>query len=411
MGAVIPKGFSLLLTTDSRVLIQEETIVDSNVTGKFISKFPLLKEYNETVSDFSTSYDSTLTSGVLVSSKLLKSNSLQKLAIEGLSFKLPNLSNTVDNKFDKSVFLPTGIKSVFLFAISEDIKSIRDKSIDNPVFYIRGTYKVKDYNILFPMSYLQKVKISFNSIDKLVKNNSKNKDLLFYNKKLEFEDPLLISSVVRDMDKDSSGNDNNSNLLTNKLLESIYRNWIQNSDPSINVLESTICFINNGNVNKNENVCFEIEDSLNKIKFFPAFDNENKLNFNQLAKAHGHAINKRDADQLTALRFKKTVPGSIFEDTEGIIESQVGDTELEDNEFKFSNISRCHEEEEIREVVKPLRDTLFQNSSLRGLERRKLGAQGQILGFSKSQSMLVARPRHETYKEVVERDGNSFSFH
>lgn len=364
-AAVIPKGVSSILTnlkipsqqdlfTDnnnnmelksSNNIINSNEAIDASSFNNVEFKVTALELYKSTISDFSVNYQNDKTTAMLLSSKVIRNNTLQKLGIKGISFKLP-IIGTTSKMVNQPSFLPIDIKSVFLFNLNKPILIDQNNLSGTIPFNIKGDYEIDDYNMLIPLNYLQDMKISSIFLEEFLSESSNQ--ILYYNKEINFKSPVLITSI-----------NNQKYAITNKLktklsnlfFEIVSKNWLSTSN-SINLLESSFCFINNNEMSTENNLCIKINDETESIKITPAFDENYKLNFNNIIAQSSKF--KRDL-----FSFKYSNSSKIFDNViSDSFKIQVGNGQLTSNSNKF-NLSNCKEETIVKPIA-PLKGSLFQ---------------------------------------------------
>ena len=368
MSAIIPKGVSSLLSNNkvpnnNEIFSKDSSSsISSNIIGNDNNnhlvdnnrKISSLSKYKDTFGSFTDNYINDQSTGLVLTSSIISDNLIQKLGIKGSTFKLPNSNNQNDNTIE-SIFLPSNCKSMFLFNIEKPI-NINMNSKDGKIpFDIKGNYKIDDYNLIIPFQYLQKLKISSISLENFLIEG--NKGILYYNEPINFENPVLITSINK--------NDLINNKLTNLFIELITKNWFQNSGNNQNnkvldLLDSRFCFINNEtdvNYENNNSICVRVNDET--ITFAPAFNSLNRLNLNGIFGTNPLIHDKRGFIMTTveqSMYNNHTTEQLLHEVEEGYrvkssdktdigsFKIQVGNNTLSDNSDKFHNNTACREE-------------------------------------------------------------------
>lgn len=386
------------------------------------AKVSALEHYKETFTDFSADYDNEKTSAILLSSRIIKNNTLKKLGIKGISFKLPILGSGFPKMVNEPSFLPVNTNSVFLFNLKESIQLDQTKLSGSIPFDLKGNFKIDDYNILIPITYLQTLKVSSVFLEDFLIACSDQ--ILYYNSPLEIDSPLLITVISKSepnlksaelgnsVSSSSLSSSSSSSASTSKLsslfFELISKNWLQSSVKSIDLLQSTFCFINNAELkekdnNKNKSICLRINDADKSIDITPSFDSENKLNFNEIVPSLSSSFHEKNQkrDEYPTYRNTTGIPVENLEAEDSSFKIQVGNNTLTKNGRAFENVTKCREEEEYLVPQQPLSDTLFGQSELIGMK-----------SFAHA-PVLVLQPRPANYKQILDTSGEvekSFTF-
>ena len=382
------------------------------------AKISALEHYKETFTDFSADYDSAKTKAILLSSKIIKNNTLKKLGIKGISFKLPILGSGFPKMVNEPSFLPVNTNSVFLFNLKESIQLDQTKLSGSIPFDLKGNFKVDDYNILIPITYLQSLNVSSVFLEDFLVACSDQ--IMYYNSPLELDSPLLITVISKSEPRvknielgksvsSSSSSSSSTSKLSSLFFELISKNWLQSSVKSIDLIQSTFCFINNDELKakdnkQNKSICLRINDTEKTIDISPSFDSEHKLNFNEIAPSLSSSSHekhqKRDEYPTSRNDRGNTMDSLNAEDSSFKI--QVGNNTLTENERAFENVTKCLEEEEYEIPQQPLDDTLFGQSELIGMKS------------SAHAPVLVLQPRPANYKQILDTSGQmekqSFTF-
>lgn len=406
----------------SLIEYQTRKFSDDNKTPK--QKITALEHYRDTFKDFSIDYDSEKTSAILLSSEIIKNNTLKKLGIKGISFKLPVIGVGPHKSQNDASFLPLNLRSVFLFNLKDEITLDQSKLEGNIPLNLKGDFEVDDYSILIPISYMQSLKVSSIFLEEFL--TECNNKILYYNKPLRFDFPLLITLISKsENDLISSISDTKPNppvKLSSLFIDLISKNWLQSATKSIDILQSTFCFVNNNEFNKKDNntsICVRLDDELKSIEISPSFDSKNKLNFNQMV-ASTNTLEKRGLELLFGSYQNKIVNEENNEDTlvNGLsFKIQTGNNTLSENNNAFKNISKCREEEDHEITENPLHGSLFgedDNSTVDGDAELQSSASANSFSINYDSILLLhARPNYKqvvTDEDLVDIDSNSFSF-
>ena len=369
-GALIPKGVSSLLT-NSKVPAGEtvfhpeepERVAVKNVhtssiftdaliklrgagtgagtnnnnspLGSGSKRIPSLQGYGDTSSDFTNMYVNDQTTGILLSSNVVYDNSLQKLGIKGSSVNLPVIAGNDVANVNRATFLPINYKSAVIFNVQDSI-DIDALNLSGTIpLDVKGSYQVDDYNILVPITYLQKLKLSSVFLEEFLVQSSEG--ILYYNQPLEFETPLLVTFIKPSLSTSAS-----SSKLSSLFFEIVSKNWFQSSASTMNLLQSSYCFVNDTpTVSAAEHsICIKVDDNSRNIRFTPAYK-DGKLNWNgMVANRNDHNRNKREI-------------------AESEITIQVGRAHLFPNGLAFTNTTNCKTPEAYPQENTVLEGSLF----------------------------------------------------
>lgn len=391
-------------STTTPFSFQDQGGDDSNTPATAILKqrISALEHFKDTFTDFSPDYDNNKTTAILLSSKIIKNNTLKKLGIKGISFKLPVLGSGFPKTVNEPSFLPINTNSVFFFNLKESIWLDQTRLVGSIPLDIKGNFKIDDYNLLIPITYLQNLKISSVFLEDFL--IACNDQILYYNRPLEIDSPLLITVISDSETKASnsaSSSPSSSSKLSSLFFELISKNWLQSSVKSIDLLQSAFCFINNEDLkHDNKSVCLRINDNERSIDIAPSFDADNKLNFNEIVPPSASPVHRR--------RQKREIHPTYGNETAALGESQffkiqLGNNTLTGNERVFENITKCHEEEAFDVPQEPLNGTLFGEKDFMGMQ------------YLSHAPVLLLQARPASYKQIVDntevKDGRSpFTF-
>lgn len=394
-------------------------------------KITSLEDFADTFKDFSNDYDNDKTTAILLSSNIINGNSLKKLGIKGISFKLPVINNKLTKSVHEPSFLPFHTKPLFLFNLKEPINFSPYTLSGSIPLQINGNFQINDYNILVPISYMQKLKLSSVFMEQfLIENKDK---LLFYNNELSFETPILITMIDQ---QQISVPKTSSCKLSSLIFDLLSKNWLQSSANSIDLTQLTVCMLNNNdNENKdNKSICLRINDNGNSIDVAPSFDTKNKFNFNGIFNTqpqNSRSLEKRnllfqfpqssfysnntslekemnqsnfsldnDKDKDDDNYFVKSEEYSPDFGSRLSFKIQDGGNELTPNEISFKNLTKCNEEEDYLIPEKPLVGSIFGNK-----EKSKIG----MSSIHEVSPVLKSRPRPVEYQQIIQPE-ISFTF-
>ncbi|GAV27987.1 hypothetical protein PMKS-001455 [Pichia membranifaciens] len=377
-----------------------------------------LEHYKETFTDFSADYDNAKTTAILLSSKIIKNNTLKKLGIKGISFKLPILGSGFPKMVNEPSFLPVNTNSVFLFNLKESIQLDQTRLSGSIPFDLKGNFNVDDYNILIPITYLQSLKVSPVFLEDFLIACSDQ--IMYYNSPLELDSPLLITVIskseprVKNVELANSVTSSSSSSSSTSKLSSLYfelmsKNWLQSSVKSIDLLQSTFCFINNDELKakdnkQNKSICLRINDTEKTIDISPSFDSEHKLNFNEIVPSLSSSSHEKHQKRDEYPTYSNDTGNKMdrIDAEDSSFKIQVGNNTLTENERAFENVTRCLEEEEYDIPQQPLSDTLFGQSELIGMK-----------SFEHA-PVLILQPRPANYKQILDTshqmEKQSFTF-